>query len=129
MKEEQCASLGCARKVTNTIKWRDAMISVPLCAEHLVAFSNSTMEVTTEIVPEWRQPDKAEAVLIGMLDQAESLLQACSMEGAKEAKKVVKMAHDHIANCALHGIHLDTSRYNIVVERIANWGQADQAEE
>ncbi len=115
MKEEHCASLGCVRKVTNTIKWRDAAISIPVCAEHLIAFSNSSMEVTTEIIPEWRQPDKAAAVLSGMLDQAEAL-----MESPVEARKAVKMAHDHVMNCAQHGINLEISRYNEIAERIVN---------
>lgn len=114
MKEEHCASMGCVRKVTNTIKWRDAAISIPVCAEHLVAFSNSSMEVTAEIVPEWRQPDKAATILTGMLDQAEALMQ----ENVGESKKAVQMAHDHIMNCSQFGIHLDMSRYNDIVGRL-----------
>lgn len=116
MKGESCAGLGCTRKISNIIKWPDAQIEVPVCPEHLVAFSTSQMVVTSEVVPEWRRPDRAPAILTSMLDQAEAALTDGKIPEAVEA---IKLALSHIQNCKAHHIELDTVRYADIVLRVS----------
>lgn len=117
MKGETCSGLGCTKKVTNTIKWPDAGISIPVCAEHLVAFSSSRMEVSSEVIPEWRRPDRAPAIFASMMDQAEAAL----AEGKpREAYEAAKLAINHVRNCEAYGIELDSSRYASIVAQIAD---------
>jgi hypothetical protein len=111
----KCCAEACNRSATHRVLWRSADVSIALCPEHLNVWLNDTLEVSTDLESEWRQPPKAQVVLDEIVDQGVSALESGDLVAAR---RCAGMAASHVTNTRTQDVVLNTARFDAFVEDV-----------